>query len=271
MVYLDENNFNLYNKQNSRKMISFSGQRYYYLKFGQNKQINDSEFQDALKQLWLIRDDLTKNLIGQQTLSYLPLQSNDAAISKFNLFTQTKGNSELYSYFQKFKENKISIDLIAPESVLEQEWSMQLRESLLDYNIDVNINIIDINKYQYALEEGKYDLAINWIDLNYPINLIETLQKIDSGKNQNFNENEQYLIQLLNQYFNTINREVDNKIIEDNVNDIQNMITNYFNNLNILGIGFSEAGILMSNRVKNVPNSNINNPYNQMEELWVQH
>ena len=97
------------------------------------------------------------------------------------------------------------------------------------------------------------------------------MQKIDSGKNQNFNENEQYLIQLLNQYFNTINREVDNKIIEDNVNDIQNMITNYFNNLNILGIGFSEAGILMSNRVKNVPNSNINNPYNQMEELWVQH
>ena len=271
MVYLDENNFNLYNKQNSRKMISFSGQRYYYLKFGQNKQINDSEFQDALKQLWLIRDDLTKNLIGQQTLSYLPLKSNDAAISKFNLFTQTKGTSELYSYFQKFKENKISIDLIAPESVLEQEWSMQLRESLLDYNIDVNINIIDINKYQYALEEGKYDLAINWIDLNYPINLIETLQKIDSGKNQNFNENEQYLSQLLNQYFNTINREVDNKIIEDNVNDIQNMITNYFNNLNILGIGFSEAGILMSNRVENVPNSNINNPYNQMEELWVQH
>ncbi|NLJ95055.1 MAG: hypothetical protein GX326_06155 [Clostridiaceae bacterium] len=271
MVYVDEENFNLFGKQNSRKIISFPGQKYYYLKFGENDTINDPEFRSALEQIWIIRDDLVKNLVGYQTLSELPLQYNDAAISKFNLLKNVVEQNNFDSYFKSQETNPIIVKLIAPNLVTEQEFALEIREELLRYNIDVEIELIDEELYQAALDGKNYDLAINSINLNYPMFLFDTFQKISPDYKQNLTDDEQQLHNLLLQYFNTIDRQLDPKVYEDNFNNIQSLILDNFDELEILGIGFLEVGILMSNQIENVPNSNISNPYNRLEDIWVHH
>ena len=219
----------------------------------------------------IIRDELVKNLIGYQTLSELPLQYNDAAISKFNLLKNVVEQNNFDAYFRRQEANPIIVKLIAPNLVTEQEFALEIREGLLRYNIDVEIELIDEELYQAALDEKNYDLAINSINLNYPMFIFDTFQKISPDYEQKLTDDEQQLHNLLLQYFNTIDRQLDPKVYEDNFNNIQSLILDNFDELEILGIGFLEVGILMSNQIENVPNSNISNPYNRLEDIWVHH
>ena len=265
LVYLTEDKYYSYGKQNFQKLVSFPSQRYYYINFGKNKTIRNPQLQTAIKQIWQVRDDLTQFLTGYQTINRLPLQLNDAAISNFQLFSdQDEVN------LTKLDIGKdIELKILLPKSKLLEDWALDLREKLLSLNIDLDIESLDPLAYQEAINSGDYDLAICWLNLAYPMAVEDSFYQIRPEIWKNMDDAEKILASQLHQYFYLPGRAFDPKLLDDNLNNYRNFILNSYQNLNVLGIGFEQAGIVFGQKVEGSTKSRINFPYADLEGLWV--
>ncbi len=268
-VYLTEDDYNLYDKQNSRQMISFPGQRYFYISFGNGAAISDQANKTALQEIWQVRDDIPKMISGYQAISRLPFQFDDAVISDLNLLESKADISLNRREIQNFRNKNIRFTLITPNSTTEKEWALTLRESLLSLNIQVEIVEIAAEEYSNALAEKRYDLAINWVDIPYPMSIDQTFSLIEPGLFVDLSPEDEVLEKQIEQYFYSLNRQFDSKMMDENIFKYRDFIQQYFNKLNILGIGFEQVGIVFSNRVEGIPKSIITNPYAELEDVWV--
>ncbi len=268
-VYLAENDYNLYGKQNRKQMISFQGQRYYYISFGQGASVKDRQNIELLKQIWQVRDDIPELITGYQSISRLPLQYDDAAITLFNLLESQTNLTLKSEELNSLRKNSRKFKIITPDLITEKEWVLSLRESLLSLNIQIEIESIALDMYETALEEKDYDLAIRWIDIPYPMSFKDSFAQIDKNVFRGLSEEEEIILNQLNQYFYSFNRQFDPKTLDENIFQYRDFIKERFNKLNILGIGFEQVGIVFSYKVEGIPNSKITNPYAKLEELWV--
>lgn len=265
LVYLTEDNYYSYGKQNFQKLVSFPGQRYYYIRFGANKTIKDQEIQEALKEIWQVRDDLTQFLTGYQTINRLPLQYNDAAISGFQLFSKASDINLADLALPRDLELKI----VLPKSRLLEDWALDLREKLLSVNINLDITSLDPVAYQEAVVAGNYDLAICWLNLPYPMAVEESFPQIKPGIWSDLDSREKILFSQLHHYFYTLDRSLDPKLMDDNLEHYRNFILKYYQELNILGIGFEQAGIVFGQKIEGTSTSRISFPYADLEDLWL--
>lgn len=267
LIYLTEDNFNIYGKQSNKNIVSFPGQRFYFLSFGQGDSISKPQTKSLIEKIWHVRDDLAQIITEDQSVSKVTLQYNDMAISDFNLFeTQTKDTID-QSIIQSYADKKLDLELIVPEQSKEGEWALALREKMLEMNINLKIERISPENYRETLAIGDYDLAFNWLDIPYPMSITETYQAI----NPNFTlaESEIDIVNQLHNYFYSINRQMDQKLLDENLSLYHDYIMSNYSELDILSIRFEQAGILLSHKIDGMPNSYISQPYNSLENLWV--
>ncbi|HHT25119.1 MAG TPA: hypothetical protein GXZ76_06355 [Clostridiaceae bacterium] len=267
-IYLNESNYNIFCKQNNANILSFPGQRYYYLSFGNGETVNIPEIKKALINIWEVRDDLTSTLTGDQSSNRLPLQYNDQAISAFNLFEQQSDRLEVQT-IHELNNKDIRLKVIVADSTLERSWAFALREKLLDTNIKLELEYIEPDLYQTALEQGDYDLAFNQISLFYPMNILDVFEQIKPSVMETLTENEAELYQEISDYFYSVNRKIDPKILNEKNKAYRDFINQKFSELDILGIGFAPVGIFLAKNIEGSSESHLAEPYLGLEDLWV--
>ncbi|MDI9491012.1 MAG: hypothetical protein GX145_00550 [Clostridiaceae bacterium] len=268
LILLTEENYNLYSKHGSQNIISFPGQRYYYFSFGSGTTINDPEIQEQVLNIWQVRDDLASDFSGDQSKNQLPLQYTDQAISAFGLF---EFETTLFSdnKITDLSHDQLELRMIVPETNLESDWAFRLREKLLNLNLDLKITYIPLENYPAAIAEGDYDLALNRLDLAYPMSIFDSYEQISSGITERFTEEDNALAHEIDVYFNSVDRHTDPKIFSEKSISYRTLIFENFNELNILGIGFAPTGIFLSKNVEGTTESYLAEPYLGVEELWV--
>jgi len=158
---------------------------------------------------------------------------------------------------------------IVPETNLESDWAFRLREKLLNLNLDLKITYIPLENYPAAIAEGDYDLALNRLDLAYPMSIFDSYEQISSGITERFTEEDNALAHEIDVYFNSVDRHTDPKIFSEKSISYRTLIFENFNELNILGIGFAPTGIFLSKNVEGTTESYLAEPYLGVEELWV--
>ncbi|NLJ69886.1 MAG: hypothetical protein GX328_00280 [Clostridiaceae bacterium] len=267
-IYLNEHNFNIYSKQNNANILSFPGQRYYYLSFGNGETINIPEIKEAIINVWQIRDDLASSLSGNQTINNLPLHYNDQAIYEFNLFEQKYDSLDAQT-IHELENLDIELKVIVPDSTLERNWAFTLREKMLGMNIILDFEYVECDLYQTVLEQGNYDLAFNSIDLPYPMSILDAFELIKPSTMASLTNSEAELHKEINSYFYSVDRKIDPKILSEKNNSYREFITGKYSELDILGIGFAPVGILLSKNIEGSTESHLAEPYSGLEDLWV--
>ncbi len=267
LVYLDENNYNIYGKLNLKNMISFPGSSYCYLTFGENKAIKDPEIKQAMRDIWQLRDDLIQTMTGYPSVNRLPIQYHDETISAFHLFEKDANLSLSEETIRLIDQGKIEMVLLTPDRALEKEWALALREALLSLNVNLEIKIVDLQSYPTELASKNYDLAFSRLELAYPMSYVETLETIDPDSTNKNTEEQNSIMTQLEKYFYSVDREANQFIPEDI--SYGNFIVDSFKQLNILGIGFEHAGMIFREEVQGIPNSRISYPYDRLEDIWV--
>ena len=267
-IYLTESNYNIFSKQNNANILSFPGQRYYYLSFGNGETVNIPEIKKALINIWEVRDDLTSSLTGDQSNNHLPLQYNDQAISIFNLFEQRSDSLDIKT-IHEFKSGDTRLKVLVPDSTLERDWAFVLREKMLETNIKMELEYVEPDLYQVALEQGNYDLAFNRIDLFCPMSILDTFEQIKPSTLEVLTGNETELYQEINDYFYSVDRKIDPKILNEKNQAYRDFINQKSSELDILGIGFAPVGIFLAKSIEGTSESHLAEPYLGLEDLWV--
>ncbi|MGI6580096.1 MAG: ABC transporter substrate-binding protein [Saccharofermentanales bacterium] len=268
LIYLNEQNYNLFSKQNNANILSFPGQSYYYLSFGKGETISIPEIKNAIINVWNVRDDLTSSLTGDQSSNHLPLQYNDQAISVFNLFEQQSDSLDIQTVHE-VNSREIKLKVLVPDNILERDWAFALREKMLGMNIKLEPEYVEPDVYQALLEKGDYDLAFNKIDLSYPMSILDTFVLINPSVMESLTTSELELSQEINDYFYSVERQIDPKILSEKNIAYRNFINQKYSELDILGIGFAPVGILLTKNIEGSSESHFAEPYSGLEDLWV--
>lgn len=268
LIYLTESNYNIFYKQNNTNILSFPGQSFYYLSFGNGEMINVPEIKKTLINIWEVRDDLTSSLTGDQSNNHLPLQYNDQAISTFNLFEQQSDSLDIKA-IHEFEKGDISLKVLVPDSTLERDWVFALKEKMLDTNIELEFEYVEPDSFQKWLEQGDYDLALNKIDLSYPMSIFDTFERIKPSVMETLTEDEAESIQEISDYFYSVDRKIDMKILNEKNKIYRDLINQKFSELDILGMGFAPVGIFLAKTIEGSSESHLAEPYLGLEDLWV--
>ncbi len=253
IVILDEDSYYQQRVANTQSVKSYPSDHFYFLRT-QGQFAFNSEMFLALRDWWIQQAKRSQTIAGGNNYLNLPIQNGDGVGSSFRLNAKSTGKN--------FSKELKPIKFICLNAVADRSIAGAFANSLRQKKVAVELECLSADAYNSRLQSQDYDLCLDSVALAQPQDPLSALVKL--GQHLGINTLDSSQFSSWQQQFYEAERGQQG--VPKNLADALKATEV---NLPILGLGFSEQGVLCGKRIKGQVASSWYRPLERCEELWV--